>query len=145
MSFSVSVKNSQIEYSGSGLKGLFGNKYNIFNIKFLYMVKEILTFYKLADNIDKKKYEDQTLEEFLKIKKMSNYFINFHIIPMVAAIWSVPPEMAGKMPLSLFLNFFQKKFALDQIQNSRLLQNKHYPPLIFVDVIYARRRGGGGE
>tara|TARA_Y100000590_G_scaffold72825_1_gene80035 strand:- start:2193 stop:3434 length:1242 start_codon:yes stop_codon:yes gene_type:complete len=116
MSFSVSVKNSHIEYSGSGLKGLFGNKYNIFNIKFLYMVKEILTFYKLADNIDKKKYEDQTLEEFLKIKKMSNYFINFHIIPMVAAIWSVPPEMAGKMPLSLFLNFFQNH-GLFKIKN----------------------------
>ena len=27
MSFSVSVKNSNIEYSGSGLKGLFSNKF----------------------------------------------------------------------------------------------------------------------
>ena len=38
MSFSVSVKNSNIEYSGSGLRGLFGNKYNIFNLNFIKMI-----------------------------------------------------------------------------------------------------------
>ena len=35
MSFSVSIKNSNIEYSGSGLAGLFVNKSNLFNFKFL--------------------------------------------------------------------------------------------------------------
>ena len=45
MSFSVSVKNSNIEYSGSGLKGLFSNKYNILNYNFLKMLKEIIFFY----------------------------------------------------------------------------------------------------
>ena len=35
MSFSVSIKNSNIEYSGSGLGGLFANKSNLFNFKFL--------------------------------------------------------------------------------------------------------------
>ena len=34
MSFAVSVKNSNIEYSGSGLSGLFSNKYNILNFNF---------------------------------------------------------------------------------------------------------------
>ena len=42
MSFAVSVKNSNVEYSGSGIKGLFANKYNIFNINFLKMIKEII-------------------------------------------------------------------------------------------------------
>ena len=44
MSFSVSVKNSNIEYSGSGLKGLFANKYNILNLNFIKMIKEIFFF-----------------------------------------------------------------------------------------------------
>ena len=39
MSFSVSVKNSNIEYSGSGLRGLFSNKYNFLNFNFLKMLK----------------------------------------------------------------------------------------------------------
>jgi len=116
MSFSVSVKNSNIEYSGSGVKGLFSNKLNILNLNFLRMIKEIVSFYRDADNIIEKDYKDKTLEDFLKLKKYSDYFINFHLIPMVAAIWSMPPELAGKMPMVLFLNFF-KNHGLFKIKN----------------------------
>ena len=42
MSFSVSAKNSEIEYSGSGLRGLFSNKYNLLNFSFLKMLKDII-------------------------------------------------------------------------------------------------------
>ena len=107
MSFSVSVKNSNIEYSGSGIGGLFSNKYNIFNFNFLKMIKEIIFFYREAEKINEKEHRDQILGDFLEYKKMSNYFIDFHIIPMVAAIWSIPPDLAQRMPLSLFLNFFK--------------------------------------
>ena len=116
MSFSVSVKNSGIEYSGNGIKGLFSNKYNIFNFNFLKMIKEIFVFYRLATDLDIKKYENLSLGEFLKTKKLSKYFIRFHILPMVAAIWSSPLEMAEKMPMPLFLNFF-KNHGLFKIKN----------------------------
>ena len=116
MSFAVSVKNSNIEYSGSGLNGLFANKLNILNISFLKMIKEILSFYKSTETINELDYKDKTLEDFLRIKKLSKYFIDFHIIPMVAAIWSMPPDLAGKMPMGLFLNFF-KNHGLFKIKN----------------------------
>ena len=116
MSFSVAVKNSNIEYSGSGLRGLFSNKNNILNFNFLKMLKDIIFFYKEAEKISEGEYHDQTLSDFLKSKKMSNYFINFHIIPMVAAIWSIPSDFAQKMPMSLFLNFF-KNHGLFKIKN----------------------------
>ena len=45
MSFSVSVKNSNIEYSGSGISGLFANRYNVFNLNFIKMIKEIFSFF----------------------------------------------------------------------------------------------------
>ena len=116
MSFSVSVKNSNIEYSGSGLKGLFSNKLNILNLNFLKMIKEIISFYKDANNMVEKDYKDKTLDDFLKLRKCSSYFVNFHLIPMVAAIWSMPPNLAGKMPMVLFLNFF-KNHGLFKIKN----------------------------
>ena len=71
------------------------------------MIKEIISFYKEAIKMDDIKYQDQTLKEFLKSKKMSDYFINFHILPMAAAIWSIPPNLVEKMPAGLFLNFFR--------------------------------------
>ena len=116
MSFSVSIKNSKIEYSGNGLKGLFSNKYNILNFNFLKMIWEIIYFYKEAEKLNEEKYQNHTLGDFLNSRKMSKYFINFHIIPMVAAIWSIPPVLAQKMPMSLFLNFF-KNHGLFKIKN----------------------------
>ena len=116
MSFSVSVKNSNIEYSGNGLRGLFANKYNILNLDFIKMIKEILIFYKMANTMKIENLMNQTLGEFLKSKKMSNYFIKFHIIPMVSAIWSMPTQLAYEMPMSLFINFFQNH-GLFKIKN----------------------------
>ncbi len=116
MSFAVSVKNSGIEYSGSGLNGIFANKLNIFNFNFLKMIKEIIIFYKKSEKENIINYKNQTLGEFLKLKSFSNYFINYHIIPMVAAIWSMPQNLAQKMPMELFLNFF-KNHGLFKIKN----------------------------
>ena len=106
MSFSVSIKNTNIEYSGSGLGGIFANKLNLFNLKYLVMIKEIISFYKTAPKLIENKTIDQTLGDFLNKKKLSKYFIEYHIIPMVAAIWSMPFNKAKQMPLKFFLNFF---------------------------------------
>tara|TARA_B100001996_G_scaffold250452_1_gene194202 strand:- start:1106 stop:2347 length:1242 start_codon:yes stop_codon:yes gene_type:complete len=116
MSFSVSVRGSNIEYSGSGLKGLFGNKYNILNLNFIKMIKEIFSFYKMANKLKSEDFEKYTLGEFLKAKKMSNYFIKYHIIPMVSAIWSTPNDLVYEMPMPLFINFFQNH-GLFKIKN----------------------------
>ncbi len=106
MSFAVSVKDSMIEYGGKGLKALFANKLNIFNPMYLKMIIEIVLFYKNAPLLLNKNIDQETLGSYLEKSKTSKYFINFHIIPMVAAIWSMPFSKAKDMPLKLFLNFF---------------------------------------
>ena len=106
MSFSVSVDNTNFEYCGNGLKGIFSNKLNIFNYKFLQMFFDIVKFYKKCDKIEifDEKY---TLGEYLKENNLSQTFIDYHLIPMVSAIWSMPPVEASKMPIKFFLKFFQ--------------------------------------
>tara|TARA_B100000965_G_scaffold278136_1_gene235944 strand:- start:1933 stop:3162 length:1230 start_codon:yes stop_codon:yes gene_type:complete len=106
MSFSVSIKNTNIEYGGTGLKAIFSNKSNIFNLKFLKMIKEIISFYKTAPSLIKTKIDDERLGDYLVKKNFSKYFTEYHLIPMVAAIWSMSFEKAKDMPLKLFLNFF---------------------------------------
>ena len=106
MSFSVSVKETEIEYCGKGLLGIFSNKKNLLNFDFFKMFFEIIKFYKKSNNL-KNIDENLTLDDFLKREKMSKYFINYHIIPMVSAIWSMPPYEAKQMPLKFFLKFFQ--------------------------------------
>jgi uncharacterized protein len=106
MSFSVSVENTNIEYCGKGLKGIFSNKSNLLNPKFLKMFFDILNFYKKCDDINS--YDERiTLGQYLLKNKLSKEFINYHLIPMVSAIWSMPPYEANEMPLKFFLKFFQ--------------------------------------
>ncbi|MDB9825762.1 FAD-dependent oxidoreductase [Candidatus Pelagibacter sp.] len=107
MSFSVSENGSDLEYCGKGIKGIFSNKKNIFNFRFIKMFFEIISFYKNCEKIDIEKINSITLGKYLKEIKISNYFINYHIIPMVSAIWSMPPYEATQMPLTFFLKFFR--------------------------------------
>jgi predicted NAD/FAD-binding protein len=106
MSFSVSVKNTNVEYGGSGFNAIFANKLNLLNLKFLKMIREIIFFYNHAPSLLQNNIEDKTLGDYLRRSKLSKYFIEYHIIPMVAAIWSMPFSKAKEMPLKLFLNFF---------------------------------------
>ena len=80
------------------------------------MIKEIFDFYKMADKMKKENFINETLGEFLQSKKISNYFINFHIIPMVSAIWSMPTDLAYEMPMLSFINFF-RNHGLFKIKN----------------------------
>ena len=106
MSFSVSVKDTNIEYCGRGINGIFSNRSNLFNIKFIKMFFEIISFYKKSNTLNDVKL-DLSLGEFLNQQRLSKYFVNYHLIPMVSAIWSMPPYEANQMPLSFFLKFFQ--------------------------------------
>ena len=106
MSFSVSVKGTNIEYCGKGILGIFSNKKNLLNFNFFKMFFEIIKFYKKSNNL-KNTEENLKLDDFLKSEGMSEYFINYHIVPMVSAIWSMPPYEAKQMPLTFFLKFFQ--------------------------------------
>jgi len=106
MSFSVSVKDTNIEYCGKGLNGIFSNRINLFNLKFIQMFFEIIKFYKKNENL-KEENENITLGEYLRKQNWSKYFINYHIIPMVAAIWSMPSYEANQIPFKFFIKFFQ--------------------------------------
>ncbi len=106
MSFSVSVNGSSFEYCGRGLNGIFSNRSNLINFKFLRMFFDIIKFYKKCDNLNKFN-EETTLGDYLKKEKVSKEFIDYHLIPMVSAIWSMPPYEANQMPLKFFLKFFQ--------------------------------------
>ena len=106
MSFSVSVNSTPFEYCGRGLNGIFSNKSNLFNYKFLRMFFDIIKFYKKCDNL-KEFNQEITLGDYLKKGNHSREFIDYHLIPMVSAIWSMPPYEANQMPYKFFLKFFQ--------------------------------------
>ncbi len=106
MSLSFLVKEKNLEYSGKGVRGIFSYKKNLLNTSFIKMFYEIIKFYNKSSKLDDID-ENLNLGSFLQKEKMSDFFINYHILPMVSAIWSMPPDNAKNMPIKFFLKFFQ--------------------------------------
>ena len=106
MSFAVSARDGDLEYSGS-LIGLFAQKKNYFNLKFYKMLKDIFVFfvfgYKYAFQVN----ENETLKQYIKRCKFSSEFVNDHLIPMSSAIWSCPEKEILNFPAKSLLTFFK--------------------------------------
>lgn len=108
MSFAASLEGGAFEYSGSGLKGLFADKRNILKPRMWRMLRDILRLYssgpKLSSDVA---LAEQPLGAFLEAHGYSRSFQRDHLLPMCAAIWSLPVEKAEQYPALAFLRFFE--------------------------------------
>ena len=107
MSFSVFHLESGLEYSGSGLNGLFAQRKNLFNPKFVKMLFQVNRFNKESlETLSDPKYSDYSLADYVEEKGFSQEFLNKYLIPMSAAVWSSPPDLMLKFPAKTLVRFF---------------------------------------
>jgi len=108
MSFGVKNLDHNFEYSAVNLFSLFTQKRNIFNIKFLKMLVDIVKFNKKAMSLIKEGKIDEflTLNDFLNNIGVGSYFKKYYLLPMAGAIWSCPIKLMKNYPARVFLQFF---------------------------------------
>ncbi len=106
MSFAVSARDGQLEYSGS-MTGIFAQKRNLFNLKFYKMLKDIVVFFLFGYKYAFQVKENESLGEYVKRCKFSEEFVNDHLIPMSSAIWSCPEREITNFPAKTLLTFFK--------------------------------------
>ncbi len=106
MSFAVSARDGQLEYSGS-MTGIFAQKKNLFNIKFYKMLKDIFVFFMFGYKYAFQVKENESLGEYVKRCKFSEEFVYDHLIPMSSAIWSCPEKEILNFPAKTLLTFFK--------------------------------------
>lgn len=107
MSFSASLRGGAFEYSGSGLAGLLGQNRNAINPRFWRMVADIMRFYRQAPALlERDDMKAVSLGAYLDANRYSQVFVEDHLLPMGAAIWSTTAEDMRAYPLHAFLRFF---------------------------------------
>jgi len=107
MSFSASLDGGRFEYSGSGLSGLLSQRRNAVSPRFWSMLGGILRFYREAPQVlDSPEHAQLSLGAFLDREGYSRTFIEDHLLPMGAAIWSTTASEMRAYPLQAFLRFF---------------------------------------
>lgn len=106
MSFAVSLDEPDLEWAGSNLATVFGQKRNLLRPRFWGMLADILRFNResrgwLAGHPD----DARPLDDFLREGGYSAAFADWYLLPMAAAIWSCPTGRIRDMPLDTFVRF----------------------------------------
>ena len=130
MSFAVSLEEPAIEWAGSSLATVFGQKRNLLRPDFWRMLADILRFNRESVAwIEQHPDYGGSLREFLAAGRYSRPFAEWYLLPMAAAIWSCPAGQMLDYPLASFVRF---------CRNHGLLQ-------VFDRPLWRTVKGGGRE
>jgi predicted NAD/FAD-binding protein len=119
MSFGVSIDDGALEYSGSGISGVFAQPRNLVRPRFWSMLSDLFRFYRQAPiDTDLTDDENFSLGDYLKMGRYGEAFRDDHLLPMASAIWSASPAEMLSYPAAAFIRFHD---------NHGLLQLKQRP------------------
>lgn len=103
MSFGVHDPTSGLSYRATNLRTLFADGRNALNTGYWRMLADIPRFWRDANRALQQPDPALTLSEFLADRSYSTEFVDWHLVPMGAAIWSADPSTFGDFPaVSLF-------------------------------------------
>ena len=107
MSFSASIDGGSFEYAGTNLNGLLGQRRNVLRPRFWSMLRDLLRFYREAPNLlTDRNNGDLSLGDYLRRGRYGAAFIEMHLLPMGAAIWSTTARQMEAYPVRSFVRFF---------------------------------------
>jgi predicted NAD/FAD-binding protein len=107
MSFSVQHLPARLEFCGSSLNHLFGQRRNLFRARFWKLLLAINRFNQEAvASLESPRLENQSLGDFIHERNYGDQFRDFYLMPMSCAVWSTPPEQMLQFPATTLLRFF---------------------------------------
>ena len=113
MGFGVSLHGGDYEYSGEGVFQLLGHARNVANLSHWRMIVGLTRFFRTAGQLAESVGEEVSLAEFLRAQNYSSDFVNLHLLPVAAAIWSSEPAQMLDYPARAFLRFFENHGLLN--------------------------------
>lgn len=107
MSFAVRCDRTGVEYSGTGLDGVFAQRSNALRPSFLRMVWDILRFNRQGTADAECVAAEMTVGDYLKANGYGRSFAEHYLLPMGAAIWSCPTGTFADFPIQFILQFYR--------------------------------------
>lgn len=110
MSFSVKFPLAQrtLEWSGGSLDTVFAQRRNLFNPRFIRMLRDILRFNRETTALALNPWREaltQSLGDYLNRHQYSGEFRDWYLLPMAGCIWSCPTAQMMDFPLATFVRF----------------------------------------
>lgn len=107
MSFSVQHCARDLEFNGSGLNYLFGQRKNLLSPRFWKMLSQINRFnQETVAELEDPQYPEMTLAEYVAERGYGKEFLEWYLSPMAAAVWSSPPDRIANFPARTLMRFW---------------------------------------
>ena len=106
MGFGFEDKTSGFYYSSDIPRGLFARRKNLISPCLWRLILDIFLFSRIAPKALEAGLGHLTLGEFLKKYGFSKAYIDLHIVPISAAVWSTPHENILDFPAESILRFY---------------------------------------
>lgn len=107
MSFGFSLDQGRFEYACDNFDKIFAQRRNILNPRFLMGFRDVMRFVKIApEDLAAGRLEGRTLCDWMTYRRFGTWFRERFILPMGAAIWSMPVEQVLAFPAASFISFF---------------------------------------
>lgn len=159
MSFSVNNRHTGLQWAGQNTGTVFAQKRNLFNLRFIQMLRQALRIFKEAESELNLIPPQETMRQYLDRKKYNDYFRRNFILPMGSAVWSTPLEQMLDFPALTFLHFFRNHGFLETGQSvfwryvkggsdsyvKRILENKKIEIRLNEPVRAVSRHGGKAQ
>lgn len=107
MSFSVSSRHDDFEYSSAGANAIFAKRSNLVRPSFYRMLVDKVRFHREFRTLLEHVGEGPTLGEFLDARRYSRTFVDRLIVPEVAAVWSAAAGQARAFPAKYLAQFLE--------------------------------------
>ena len=108
MSFAVTDRRSGFTYRATNLDTLLADRRNIGDPRLWRMLADIVRFYRSGQRLLREpsaRGASDTIGEFVREGRYSDEFIELHLIPMGAAVWSTDPATFDEFPAVSLLRF----------------------------------------
>lgn len=106
MSFAVTDRTSGFTYRATNLNTIFADRKNVFRPRMWRMLIDIVKFYRDANAyLDDSTIPEVPIGKFCAERGYSEAFMELHLIPMGAAVWSVSPQTFDQFPARSLLRF----------------------------------------
>lgn len=110
MSFGASLRGGWLEYGLNGAPAIFAQKRNVFDPRYLRMLRDILKFNREA--LSAADRADMTIGDLIAKLGLGAWFRDFYITPFSGAIWSTPTEKILGFPAKAMMQFFKNHSLL---------------------------------
>jgi predicted NAD/FAD-binding protein len=118
MSFAVSLREGGCEYEGS-LGGFVAQPGNLLRSRYWTMLSNLVRFYRTGYRAAFDGPSDESLAEFLRREGYATAFVEDHLLPMGAAIWSCSANTMLDYPVRSLLQFMENHKLLNFIDRPK--------------------------